>query len=105
MNPDEIVTVIKEKYNRDLRKQMVKTILTNEKSDDKKALETSYMLINQIFSYVLSQLDWNMSDNSSKWDDTPLRVMSDVFPKLETTKWYSEQLLHAKNSVKLEGEF
>ena len=104
MKPDDIVTFLKDKYNRDVRKQIVKSIVANEKNNDKESLERSYLLINKIFSYVISQLEWNISNNSSSWDDTPLKVMCEVFPKFETTKWYSEQLLQAKNSIKLQGE-
>lgn len=104
MTPEEIVTSLKEEYNRDLRKQIVKSILANEKNDDKAAIQSSYHILNQIFSYVLSQLGWNIVDSSSKWDETPLKVMSVTFPKLETTKWYQEQLLHVTDSIKVESD-
>lgn len=104
MTPEEIEASLKAQYNRDLRKQIVKSILAHEKNDDKEALQSSYHILNQIFSYVLSELGWNMVESSNKWDDTPLKVMSVTFPKLETTKWYQEQLLHVSDSIKVESE-
>lgn len=104
MTPQEIVASLKQEYNRDLRKQIVKSILANERNDDKAAIHSSYHILNQIFSYVLNQLGWNMVESSSKWDETPLKVMLETFPKLETTKWYEEQLLHVTDSIKVESD-
>ncbi|WP_304543817.1 hypothetical protein [Sulfurimonas microaerophilic] len=104
MKPEEIVQSLKEQYNRDLRKQIVKNILQNEKSNDKEAIQSSYNILNQIFSYVLNQLGWNIAQDSSEWEDTPLKVMSDTFPKLESTKWYQDQLLQVEHSIKLESD-
>lgn len=103
MKPEEIVQILKEQYNRDLRKQIVKSVLSHEKHNDKEALQSSIHILNQIFSYVLSELSWSMSDESSTWDETPLEVMRDVFPKIETTKWYTDQLLQISQSIKVEG--
>ena len=93
MKDQDIIDALKAQYNRDLRKQIVKNILTHEKSSDKEAIKSSYSILNQIFSYVISELNWSIANHSSKWDDTPLQIMSQVFPKLETTKWFSEQHL------------
>ncbi len=57
----EIIDALKEKYKRDLRKQVVKAILKAEKSNNKEDLKSSCNIINQIFSYIISQLNWNMS--------------------------------------------
>jgi hypothetical protein len=40
---------------------------------------------------VLSELGWTMAKNTKNWDSTPLDVMSEVFPKIKTSKWYKEQ--------------
>lgn len=101
----QIIDTLKEKYSRDLRKQVVKSILQHEKNNDKEAQESSYKVINQIFSYVISELNWNMSQDTSSWDDTPLKIMSEVFPKIQTTKWFKDQQLHVTKSIKLEGDF
>ena len=94
---EEIITTLKENYNRDLRKQVVRSILQSEKNNDQEGSESSYKVINQIFTYVISELKWRISDNSNSWDDTPLKIMSEVFPKIETTKWFAEQQLSVKS--------
>ena len=99
MKKEEIIDGLKAQYSRDLRKQLVKTILTHEKNDDKTAIEQSYNLMNQIFSYVLKECNWSMSKNSENWDDTPLEIMTEVFPKLKTTQWYKEQAIAVKKKV------
>lgn len=99
----EIVEKLKEHYPRDLRKQVVKSILKNEKSDDKLTSESSYQVIDQIFSYIISELNWNIS-NTSNWDDTPLKILSETFPKIETTQWFKNKQLHVKNHINLEGD-
>ena len=100
-----IIDTLKEQYSRDLRKQVVKTILKNEKSNDKAAMDSSYKIINQIFSYVISELGWSISENTNSWDDSPLKIISEVFPKIETTKWFKDQQLLVTKSIKLEGDF
>ena len=46
-----------------------------------------------------------MSKESDAWDDTPLKILTEVFPKIETTKWFKDLQLHATKSIKLEGDF
>ncbi len=99
MQKETIINKLKAQYSRDLRKQLVKTILTNEKSDDKTAVKQSYNLMNQIFSYVLNECNWSMATNSKNWDNTPLVIMTEIFPKLGTTQWYKEQALTAKKNI------
>ncbi len=99
MQKDKIINELKAQYPRDLRKQLVKTILSNEKNDDKIATEKSYNLMNQIFSYVLKECNWSMTDNSKNWDNTPLEIMAEIFPKLGNTQWYKEQGLTAKKNI------
>jgi len=101
----KIINFIKEKYNRDLRKQVVKAILKNEKSNDKMAQESSYKIINQIFSYIISELDWNISQNTNSWNDSPLKIISEIFPKIETTQWFKDQQLLVTKPINLEGNF
>ena len=99
MQKNKIINELKAQYPRDLRKQLVKTILSNEKNDDKIATEKSYNLMNQIFSYVLKECNWSMSQNSGEWDNTPLEIMTEVFPKLDTTQWYKEQGFVVKKDI------
>jgi len=98
MKKAEIIQTLKDNYNRDLRKQVVKTILADENEKDK----PDYKIINQIFSYVLKELNWKMADNTKEWDNTPLDIMEETFPKLESTKWFEEQILTAKKMIEME---
>ena len=102
---ENIVNAIKERYSRDLRKGVVKSMLEHEKSGDKEALESSYKVINQIFSYVMSELNWNLSSGTDSWDDTPLKIILETFPKIDETKWFEEKLLSVTKAVRLEGGF
>lgn len=101
MTQEEIIESIKEQYNRDLRKQLVKSLLEHEKNRDQAALRSGYQIINQIFSYVLSELGWTITDNASKWDTTPLDIMRASFPKLETTQWFAQQQLNVQKSIEV----
>lgn len=98
MKKTTIIQTLKESYNRDLRKQIVKTLLTHEKQSD----IPDYKIINQIFSYVLKELDWQMAENTKEWDNTPLEIMKETFPKIETTKWFQEQILTAQKMIEIE---
>ena len=93
----EIAEKLKLAYNRDVRKQIVKSIIREEKSTPM----PDYQIINQIFSYVLSEHNWNLSLNSKEWDSVPLDIMREVFPKIENTKWYKQQVLVAKGNIEL----
>jgi hypothetical protein len=95
MDRSKIIETLKTHYNRDLRKQVVKTLLKNEKEID----TPNYQIINQIFSYILKELGWKMTDNIIEWDNTPLDIMQEVFPKIESTKWYEAQLAAAKKMI------
>ena len=98
MKKETIIQTLKDNYNRDLRKQVVKTILVNEKQSD----TPDYKIINQIFSYVLKELNWTIAENTKEWDNTPLDIMEETFPKLESTKWFEEQILTAKKMIEME---
>ena len=98
MDKQEIIETLKSQYNRDLRKQLVRTLLDAEKTDN---TLKQYKLMNQIFSYVLSQLGWEMAKNTGNWDSTPLEVMDEVFPKISTSKWFMEQKLTTKKHIDL----
>jgi len=74
MNKDEIVNTLKEHYPREVRKQLIKSMLEIEKKEGDLSLEKSYQMINQIFSYVLQESGWKMGENSDVWNDMPLKV-------------------------------
>ena len=95
METSEIVETLKTQYNRDLRKQVVKTLLKNEKETGK----PNYQIIDQIFTYVQKELGWRLPENEDEWDFTPLDIMKEVFPHIESTKWYALQISTAKNML------
>jgi len=96
MNKQEIIETLKSQYSRDIRKQLIKSLLEAEKEEE---TVTQYTLMNQIFSYVLAQLDWSMPRGTEDWDPTPLEVMHEVFPKIMASKWYQDQQLMAKQHI------
>ena len=91
-----IKETLKAQYSRDMRKQLVKSLLEAEKEKD---TDKQYKLMNQIFSYVLAQFNWSMPKGTEDWDPTPREVMYEVFPKLMSSKWYQEQQLMAKQHI------
>ena len=96
MNKQELIDTLKAQYNKDLRKQLVASLL---EAEDNEETNKQYKLMNQIFSYVLSQLGWTMAANAKSWDSTPLDVMMEVFPKIKKTKWFKEQHITATKSI------
>ena len=98
MKKTQIIETLKDNYSRDLRKQVVKTILSNEKESE----NPDYKIINQIFSYVLKELNWDLAKNTKNWDNTPLDIMEETFPKIESSRWFEEQILTAKKMIELE---
>ena len=96
----EIILTLKDTYNRDLRKQVVKTILEQENGKD----NPDYKIIDQVFAYVLKEFNWKVPDNPEDWDYTPLEIMEETFPKLESTKWFQRQILTAKKLIEMEME-
>jgi len=98
MKKETIIKTLKDTYSRDLRKQVVRTILVNEKQSE----TPDYKIINQIFSYVLRELDWKMAENTKEWNNTPLDIMEEVFPKLSNTIWFTGQILTVKRMIEME---
>lgn len=95
MERQEIIDTFKSHYTRDLRKQLVKTLLKNEKETKK----PDYKMINQMFLFVQKELHWKIPENPSAWDYTPLEIMEDIFPNIESTKWYELQVSTAKKMI------
>ena len=96
MHKQEIIDTLKAQYRRELRKQLVKSLLEAEKEEE---TEKQYKLMNQIFSYVLAQLNWQMPANTQNWDPTPLEVMNEAFPRISKSKWYRDQALLAQKHI------
>ena len=105
MKNEEIIKTIKDSYSRDVRKQLIKSLVKHEKDNDKEAIESSYKIVDQIVSYILSELGWTFSPDSNTWDDQPLQIMLEVFPNIDKTKWFEEKLLQVKSSIDLKGEY
>ena len=99
MQKQELIDALKAQYNRDVRKQLIKSILAHEKDGQREVIQPSYNVLNRIFSYVIAQLNWQLPTNSKEWDDTPLQVLVEVFPKIENTQWFKEQHLHTPNTL------
>jgi len=93
-----LIAALKAQYNRDIRKQLVKSLIEAEKAED---TDKQYKLMNQIFSYVLAQMGWTIASNTKEWDAnaTPLEVMDEVFPKITSTQWYNEQKLLTNKTI------
>jgi hypothetical protein len=104
MNKEEIVNTLKAQYPREVRKQLVKAILDVEKTNDELAMKKQYKILNQIFSYVLHESNWDMAKNSETWDNTPLGVMTQTFPKLVTSKWYKEQHISVSTNIEVQSK-
>jgi len=98
MKKQEIIKTLKESYSRELRKQLVKRI----QADEKENILPNYKIVNQIFSYILAELDWTIPQSTQKWDSIPLDIMEEVFPQIEKTNWHKEQLLIAKKNINIE---
>lgn len=105
MQNKQIIETLKDSYNRDIRKQLVKSLIKHEKDNDQEAIESSYKIVDQIFSYVISELGWTFSSDSNTWDDKPLQIMLEVFPNIDKTKWFDDKLLQVRSTVSLKGEF
>ena len=101
MNRETLIETLKTHYPREVRKQLIKTILQHERDDNRLELTAQYKIINQIFSYVLHESGWRMGENSQAWDSKPLEVMSSVFPQIEDTEWYREQNIQTTQNVNI----
>ncbi len=48
--------------------------------------------------YIIGELSWKISPSTKSWDDTPLKIMSEVFPKIETTQWFQDQKINIRSN-------
>ncbi len=101
MNQEAIIQQLKGHYSRDLRKQLVKSILSAEKQGDQFEIERQYKIINQIFSFVLQESGWRIGSDSKEWNAQPMEVMLLVFPQLEKTQWYQDQQLMVDQKIEV----
>jgi len=99
LKQEEIINTLKSTYSREIRKNLIKAIINSEKLKNSEMKDKQYKIINQIFSYVIKQSNWKISQNSNNLDTTPLEIMLEVFPKLSSTKWYEEQNISVKSGI------
>ncbi|MEA3552993.1 MAG: hypothetical protein U9R39_01180 [Campylobacterota bacterium] len=93
------IEYIKENYPKEVRKDLIvslkslENIAINKKKtikgiESEQKVENLHKMIDQIFSVVLKNLNWNMSTSYDSWDYRPINVMKKTFPKIEQTQWY-----------------
>jgi len=94
---ESLIHTLKTQYNRDTRKRLVKKMKEEEKEE-----KPNYNIINQIFSYILKECDWNMAKNAQTWDNSPLEIINEAFPQIAQTQWYKEQILSTKKEIEVQ---
>ena len=93
------IEFIKENYPKDVRvdlivslKSLENTAINKKKTiqgiEAQKKVEGLHQIIDQIFSVVLKNLNWNIASSSNDWDYRPINIMKKTFPKIEETQWY-----------------
>ena len=87
---EQIIKTLQQSYDRQTRKALVRSIIESEMRQE----EPNYQIINQIFNYVIQTIGWTLSASSNSWDNTPLLIMKETFPKLENSKWYKSKELN-----------
>ena len=102
MTNEEIIESIRAQYNRDLRKQLVKRLLESEKMNDRQGIQSGYNIMNQIFSYVLKERGWTIAENANRWDNSPLEILQQAFPNIESTQWYKSLELNVQKSIEVQ---
>jgi DNA-binding ferritin-like protein len=84
------VKYIKESYPKQTRVELISSLLELESNNSQsEKVENLHKMLDQIFSVILKNLEWNMSATFEKWDYRPIDVMIKVFPKIEKTIWYN----------------
>ena len=104
MKKEDIINTLKEHYSKEIRRNLIRSILEQEQSISELNKKEVYKTINQIFSFVLQQANWQMGETSQTWDAIPLEVMKETFPKLSNTKWYNEQILTTQQDIKIKKD-
>ncbi len=89
MKKDEIISTLKSQYPEDTRKALVQSLILGEKENNTQ----NYSIIDQIFSYVLHELAWDMNKSQEEWSNLPLEIMQNVFPDIEESIWYQSKIL------------
>jgi hypothetical protein len=100
MTKEQISDFLKSQYPRDVRKQLVRSIIQSEKLGDTDTIKQQTMILNQIFSYVLKECSWDIPQESTSLNQLPLEIMDEAFPKLKDTKWFNDQLLSTRQNIK-----
>ncbi len=93
------IQFIKENYPDDVRADLIVSLQTLEnivKTQSKtiQAIEAQvkvdnlHKIIDQIFSVILKNLNWNIANTTNNWDYRPINIMKKTFPNIEHTNWY-----------------
>ena len=94
------IEYIKENYPKEVRIDLIASLksLENIAINKKKTIEgieaqakveNLHKMIDQIFSVILKNLNWNIASSSNDWDYRPINVMKKTFPNIEQTQWYN----------------
>ena len=101
LNTEEAnIEFIKENYPKDIRVDLVVSLKSLENSalnkektiqgiEAQKKVEGLHQMIDQIFSVILKNLNWNIATSSNNWDYRPINIMKKTFPNIEQTQWYN----------------
>jgi len=89
MNNQEIIDAIKAKYDRNIRKGLIKNVLALEEAKDYANLQGGYQILHQLFSYILKELHWDINDRSLAWNKAPIDILHETLPQIEKTQWYA----------------
>ncbi len=85
---EENIKFIEDSYPKDTRVELIVSLLELEKVKDEQNIQNVHNIIDQIFSVVLKNLQWNIASSSNDWDYRPIEIMKKTFPNIENTQWY-----------------
>jgi|GEM_PF-1817154 len=105
------IEFIKDNYPKDVRvdlivslKSLENTAINKKKTiqgiEAQKKVEGLHKMIDQIFSVVLKNLNWNIASTSDDWDYRPINIMKKTFPNIEQTQWYDIRHQQLINKLK-----
>ena len=96
---EQNIQFIEDNYPQDIRVDLILSLLSLEKITLQNAktiqgieasakVENIHKMLDQIFSVVLKNLNWNIASSSNEWDYRPINIMKKSFPQVEQTQWY-----------------
>ena len=93
------IKFIEDSYPKEVRVDLIQSLLVLEKTvlvkdktiqgiEASTKVENLHKMLDQIFSVILKNLNWNIASSSNDWDYRPINVMKKTFFNIEKTKWY-----------------